>query len=774
MKKSPIEPGDHSPVMKAEAEDSGGMTRREFVTHAVVATSAVALAGTIPSVLAQVTPAVTPLAPIGEIVSKDRKLKGILRITNGAKNVPGWTTRPMMRYFEGLDQQHPYAWPPDKVSCLPGPTLRASVGDRVELTLINKVKVDEFGGSLDQAERGETDGCDHATNAVLDPPVKDWYPKTVGDTYPNCYHGSSTGNLHFHGSHVSPDGFGDNVLVSVRPDPSMTDDAAAKIVDGIFKQCEANDALVPWDKLPESFTKPQLAAIKEYDLTAIWKGVRGPVIDPVTKEKVPALPYENQLAPINDHDIEMGFYAQYFSGVFPNCFKIPEAAGHEMGQAPGTHWYHAHKHGSTSVNLTNGLAGVMIIEGQYDKDLANIPNLSLKANEKVMIVQVFSDQPDLERPKARPAPTLTNGSLVKANGNDLQTAPNITMQPGEIQFWRIVNAQVGTTMTASFKEPSGATKVLPTFRQIAQDGVQFSPINYTNQPLTKPDGNKNGTTFTLAPGGRIDILVQAPLLPSGSKSGVYQLTGICNLTVEGNSDQQLYPTESQFPTFPDFLKNIGECNIKRTVTFGWEPQRVNNGAATDQKTHGYLDTSVNPPVQKFSNLPIKVQVNPTTKIEVKTNMSQYFTIDNEQFHEDKFYQTVVLGDQEEWTVYNMTAGTHPFHIHVNPFQVTEIFDPNVDPVNPVKYPNPVWMDVINIPAALSIKVTPEPAGSAPINAVKLGPDNKAALPGYIKFRSRFVDFTGTYVLHCHILDHEDRGMMQLVRVIDKKTPLKHH
>ena len=40
-----------------------------------------------------------------------------------------------------------------------------------------------------------------------------------------------------------------------------------------------------------------------------------------------------------------------------------------MGQAPGTHWYHAHKHGSTAINVGNGMTGAFIIEGKYDDDL---------------------------------------------------------------------------------------------------------------------------------------------------------------------------------------------------------------------------------------------------------------------------------------------------------------------------------------------------------------------------------------------------------------------
>ena len=62
---------------------------------------------------------------------------------------------------------------------------------------------------------------------------------------------------------------------------------------------------------------------------------------------------------------------QYYIGAFPNCFNIPEWNGKpdSMGQAPGTHWYHGHKHGSTALNLANGMAGALIIEGDYDKTL---------------------------------------------------------------------------------------------------------------------------------------------------------------------------------------------------------------------------------------------------------------------------------------------------------------------------------------------------------------------------------------------------------------------
>lgn len=48
------------------------------------------------------------------------------------------------------------------------------------------------------------------------------------------------------------------------------------------------------------------------------------------------------------------------------------------------------------------------------------------------------------------------------------------------------------------------------------------------------------------------------------------------------------------------------------------------------------------------------------------------------------------------------------------------------------------------------------------------------IPGYFKMRSRFVDYSGWYVLHCHILGDEDRGMLTIVQVTPPQPPFVHH
>ena len=81
---------------------------------------------------------------------------------------------------------------------------------------------------------------------------------------------------------------------------------------------------------------------------------------------------------------------------------------------------------------------------------------------------------------------------------------------------------------------------------------------------------------------------------------------------------------------------------------------------------------------------------------------------------------------------------HPFHMHVNPFWVTRIEAPDEHGRLHNVLEEPRWMDTVSIPRG-----------------------------GRVVFRSRFADYTGMWVNHCHILMHEDHGMMQAVAVVPR-------
>jgi FtsP/CotA-like multicopper oxidase with cupredoxin domain len=104
-----------------------------------------------------------------------------------------------------------------------------------------------------------------------------------------------------------------------------------------------------------------------------------------------------------------------------------------------------------------------------------------------------------------------------------------------------------------------------------------------------------------------------------------------------------------------------------------------------------------------------------------------FTIDGRTFDPHRDDQTVQLNSIEEWTVLNLSPMVHPFHLHAWPFRVLVVSDGTT--------PQGTRQDVVLVPAH-----------------------------GWVRLRIPFIDFPGRSVYHCHILDHEDRGMMATVNV----------
>lgn len=102
-----------------------------------------------------------------------------------------------------------------------------------------------------------------------------------------------------------------------------------------------------------------------------------------------------------------------------------------------------------------------------------------------------------------------------------------------------------------------------------------------------------------------------------------------------------------------------------------------------------------------------------------------FTINGREFDANRIDTAPRLGTIEEWVYVNGTAMDHPMHLHINPFQVVAA-DGSVEAA---------WRDVILVKAGQQAR-----------------------------FRVRFDDYAGKTVQHCHILDHEDNGMMATVEM----------
>lgn len=663
------------------------------------------------------------LVKLGEVRSQGGKLRAIMSTRSKVWRVGDLPAGQQaieraLRYFEAKDPSGNLIWPPaDCPRPVPGPTLRASVGDRVEITFLNHIDVRDFARTgIDRGDKvppGDPRGCDRL---FRDEPQEVLYPGQTGDGAPNCFHGSSTTNMHFHGTHVTPDGLGDNVLLQLRPDLTVTE----AMVKGEFQKIFDGGPPAKWTDLPQTWRDKQADLLKKYDTDA-------------------SLPDGSKLWPPTKERIDQGLWPQYQIGAYPFCYDLtkytegPQGKPFRMGQCPGTQWYHAHKHGSTAINVMNGMVGAFIIEGDYDAALERVyPDL--KKTEKVLVIHNIGDRPNMAKGNIALGNFFSSSSLL-VNG---QTAPSITMRPGEIQLWRMINATIkAVTTVVGFVSASGAK--LPENRQTAQDGVQFSRDNFIAQPILNFMGTGKPRPASFAPGNRMDILVKAPPTPGVFTFQLLDTTNplkpdvVVTLNVTGNPMSMEFPTRDEFPDLPGFLNDITAAEA--------QPSPTNPAKPREPLDFGWDDPTRTGPGNIGPKAP-------------------QFLINNKKFSGEHYDQEIVLNAVEEWTLTNSTLGiAHPFHIHINPFQVVEIFDPaSGDHYQPGG--NYVWQDVIAIPAAV------------------LNSDGTLT-KGRVTIRHRFVDFVGSYVLHCHMLAHEDRGMMQLIRVVPpgdvgKQTLVPHH
>lgn len=333
----------------------------------------------------------------------------------------------------------------------------------------------------------------------------------------------------------------------------------------------------------------------------------------------------------------------------------------------GTYWYHPHRHGAADIQITSGMMGALIVEGDFD----DVPEIAAAVERLLIVSEVLFDHNgaieayDTVWPEAVPRFLGVNG----------QRVPVIRMRPGEVQRWRIVQAAHEDNL--HFALDGHALHV------IAFDGIR-RPAMTTHASLVA------------APGQRADVLVQA------GTPGTYVLQAIAN--------DQGYPS----PVGP----------LARLVVEGPPMDMPLPGPALGGAPFA---TIADEEVTRRRRIWLST-IEPESP--ASANYQEFaFLICDTTFDPQRVDHRVPLGAVEEWTVENRDPSDHVFHIHTNPFELVAI---NGQPVETRE-----WRDSVIVPR-----------------------------DGSITFRTRFLDFTGRFVLHCHMMNHEELGMMQVIEVHD--------
>ena len=379
---------------------------------------------------------------------------------------------------------------------------------------------------------------------------------------------------------------------------------------------------------------------------------------------------------------------------------------------PGTHWYHPHLHGGTAVQQSSGMSGALIVEGGLD----DVPEIKAAREHVLVLQQITYDQTGkLEDFDAAFGPGGWRGSkrLTLVNG---QIAPTIYMRPGEVQRWRIV--QAGTRENVLLKLQGHA------LNEIAADGIAMGRMVAWNEPLL------------LGPGYRSDVLVQTAASDAGRTFDLVDEGAPAISTLQGQQagDTVFLALGRMFgmKTVLSYFKPKPRQVLAHVVVVGTplamalpEPNSlaslapykpIRDAELTDTPQHVTFDVG-------FARCTPDGVCTPGCILGINGCKVAY-TISGREFNPGH-QRVLMVGRAAEWTI-DAKIAIHPFHIHVNPFETTRL--------EPDGKRHVIWKDTIQV------------RGNA----------------SPLKLRMRYEDFAGTAVLHCHILDHEDQGMMDII------------
>lgn len=453
----------------------------------------------------------------------------------------------------------------------------------------------------------------------------------------------------------------------------------------------------------------------------------------------------------------------------------------------GTFWYHPHRHGSTAIQVASGMAGAMIIQGTRpptpskngDVDTLLKPTAAQSFKERVLVMQqvqyacygadgkIKRNADDTYLCEKDDVGEIRNyddfgfdawaksGRYTSINGEVLPTFGGAVA--GQIERWRIVHAGIRDTINLQFRKLKDGVKM-----PVGLKSTEYATFVADNcSPTAIPQYLMAADGLTMASAMRTDVTTFQPgyrwdalmVFPTAGDYCVVDTT----TPAAGNVAPSVSPVNLLGVVKVAKGKDVvGEITpyLTKELTQAAQvnmPADVRAKVSKDLLNKLSLASFVPHPTVKDS------EVNGTQEltffIDTKTTPNKY-EIDGKPYDPARIDRQLVLGKVEEWTLRSDFV-SHPFHIHVNPFQVVKILDPTGKDVS-----DPDAVDALG-------GFDPQYRGLKGVWKDTLWVKNGGTTPAgryTIVVRTRYQRYIGEFVLHCHILDHEDQGMMQNVSI----------
>jgi len=425
-------------------------------------------------------------------------------------------------------------------------------------------------------------------------------------------------------------------------------------------------------------------------------------------------------------------------------------------EPPGLYWYHPHPHGESEHQVQAGMTGVIIVQPIVASIPDQMPNeiiivrdflsstgtLRNKRLEQTTIpdfmdirkavatgVTHVNDGNDSYRdPFGKPAPCpsmLPNGNTKELTVNYIplpigfqqirtQVPPHLTVPAGQTQYWRLANTASDTVLDLQLRDEG---KILP-LQVVERDGV---PLVQTNghptwqavpmdHVIVPPAGRVEFYLMGTNPGHR--MLIVTKKFDAGCVGDLELERSVVTIHVSASEgSQRIVPPRAVDPV-PTRFSTLAEVKPSKTRVFAFTEY--------DRRDEGEPDFYI-------------------TEISNKKAVETPFMMDLPPA------VTVREGAVEDWILLNYTQEVHEFHIHQIHFLVLQAG-------GGIPGGQSQLLDTVNVPFGYF------PNG---------GTGKRNMTPGMVRLRMDFrgPDIVGTFVYHCHILEHEDNGMMQKIRVL---------
>jgi spore coat protein A, manganese oxidase len=409
-----------------------------------------------------------------------------------------------------------------------------------------------------------------------------------------------------------------------------------------------------------------------------------------------------------------------------------------------TLWFHDHALGITRLNVYAGLAGFFLIRDEAE-DALGLPGPAPRADEPAGTAHYelpiaiqdrsFYQDGSLAYPAGRadfdgyegpfipatPVHPVWNpevfGDTMVVNGN---TWPYVEVEP-RLYRLRILNGTNARTLRLSFDRPV-------TFHLIGIEGGLLS-----SHPVERDE-------LLLGPAERADVLVDL--------SG-YAVGDELILRNTGPDEPYQGPAANQSPADPDTTGQVMLLRIVPATSGGVRGAIPTALPAIEPMTTELppRDLTLNERVYEAADIPVEAMLGTAERGALEWT--------------EEATERPALGTTEIWRLLNLTADTHPIHLHLVMFQVLDR-----TPFDAEGYGAAQGSYLIGEGDAPRVEDyltgPPEPAHPWE-NGFK---DTVLAHPGELtRIVARF-DIAGLYVWHCHILEHEDNEMMRPFEVMD--------